>query len=491
VDGLVALVVVVVTDISERRRSALASHRLAAIVESSGDAIVSMDMAGTITSWNRGAEEILGSTAADMVGTSILQLVPPGRQEEEPTILEAITRGESVKQFETLRQTRDGRLIDVSITASPIKDATGAVVGVSKVTRDITERKQAATALREERERARNRRAAAARRSRRRRRRVSRAVCDQPAADVDLRLVTWRFLEVNDAAVQHYGYGRAEFLAMTIREIRPPEDVERLVADLDQAREPWLGPRAWRHRLKSGEVIDVEITSHTITFAGQTAALVVAQDITTRKRAEDAQRASETRYRTLFDYAPDGIVIADRNSYYLDANASICRMLGYTRDEFVGLHASDIVVPEEIRHIGSALRTIVGASDYQREWQFRRKDGSTFAADVIATSMPDGNLLAVIRDVTERNRSVEASGRPKNACGSRENAEVGIWDMDYATGALEWSTILEAQYGCGPVGSATSRRGWSCSLPTTARRFWRRRARRSSAATISRLHRTL
>ena len=77
VDGSVALVVVVVTDISERRRAALASHRLAAIVESSSDAIVSMDMAGTITSWNRGAEEILGSSASDMVGTSILQLIRP------------------------------------------------------------------------------------------------------------------------------------------------------------------------------------------------------------------------------------------------------------------------------------------------------------------------------------------------------------------------------------------------------------------------------
>ena len=461
VDGSVALVVVVVTDISERRRSALASHRLAAIVESSGDAIVSMDMAGTITSWNRGAEEILGSTASDMVGTSILQLIPPGRQKEEPTILEAITRGESVKQFETLRQTRDGRLIDVSITASPIKDATGAVVGVSKVTRDITERKQAATALREERERAEQESRRSAEVSAQAETEFRALFAANPLPMWIYDVATWRFLEVNDAAVQHYGYGRAEFLAMTIREIRPPEDVERLVADRDDPREPWLAPRAWRHRLKSGEVIDVEITSHTITFAGQTAALVVAQDITTRKRAEEAQRASETRYRTLFDYAPDGIVIADRNSYYLDANASMCRMLGYTRDEFVGLHATDIVVPEEIRHIGSALRAIVGPSDYHREWQFRRKDGSTFAADVIATSMPDGNLLAVIRDVTERNRSIEALRATEERMRfALENAEVGIWDMDYTTGALEWSTILEAQYGLPPGGFGGTLEAW-------------------------------
>src|SRR6185369_14597135 len=118
---------------------------------------------------------------------------------------------------------------------------------------------------------------------------------------------------------------------------------------------------------------------------------------------------------------------------------------------FVGLHATDIVVPEETRHIGSALRTIVGPSDYQREWQFRRKDGSTFAADVIATSMPDGNLLAMIRDVTERNRSIEALRATEERMRfALENAEVGIWDMDYTAGALEWSTILEEQYGLLP-----------------------------------------
>jgi two-component system, cell cycle sensor histidine kinase and response regulator CckA len=123
-----------------------------------------------------------------------------------------------------------------------------------------------------------------------------------------------------------------------------------------------------------------------------------------RDRVEEARRASEERYRTLFDYAPDGIVIADPNSYYLDANASICRMLGYTHDEFIRLHASDIVVQSEVEHIGPALSAIKVGSDYHREWQFRRKDDSVFTAEVIATAMPDGNLLGLIRDITERKR---------------------------------------------------------------------------------------
>jgi PAS domain S-box-containing protein len=122
-------------------------------------------------------------------------------------------------------------------------------------------------------------------------------------------------------------------------------------------------------------------------------------------RAEATRRAIEERYHTLFDQAPDGIVIADSESNYLDANASMCRMLGYTRDELIGLHASDIVEQSEVEHIGAALTVIEAKSEYQREWQFRRKDGSVFPGDVIATVMPDGNLLGMIRDITERKQA--------------------------------------------------------------------------------------
>jgi PAS domain S-box-containing protein len=123
------------------------------------------------------------------------------------------------------------------------------------------------------------------------------------------------------------------------------------------------------------------------------------------KRVEEALRTSEGRYRTLFAYAPDGILIADSNSTYIDANATACEMLGYTRDELIGLNAIDIVVRSEVPHIASALNVIKAKSDYHREWKFRRKDGSVFEAEVIATMMPDGNLLGMLRDITDRKRS--------------------------------------------------------------------------------------
>ena len=138
-----------IRDITERRQAEMVSIRMAAIVESSDDAIIGKDLNGIITSWNKGAEKVLGYAAGEMLGTSILRLIPADRRGEENQILEKIKRGESVEHFETRRQTRDGRLIDVSVTVSPIKDAGGKVVGVSKVARDITERKAAEKKIRQ------------------------------------------------------------------------------------------------------------------------------------------------------------------------------------------------------------------------------------------------------------------------------------------------------------------------------------------------------
>ena len=142
-DGRLVRLIGIATDITERKQTNLASLRLAAIVEFSDDAIIGKDLNGIITSWNNGAERVFGYTSDEMVGTSIMRLIPANRQDEEAHILGKIRKGESVEHFETLRQTKNGRLIDISVTASPIKDIAGKVIGVSKVARNITERKRA------------------------------------------------------------------------------------------------------------------------------------------------------------------------------------------------------------------------------------------------------------------------------------------------------------------------------------------------------------
>lgn len=281
--------------LTERKREEAAVAELAAIIESSDDAIIGKDLQGIITSWNAGAEKMFGYTPSEMIGASIRRLIPLARQTEEAKILGQIKRGESVRHFETVRVRKDGSTVDVSVAVSAIKNRTGKIVGASKVVRDITE----------------------------------------------------------------------------------------------------------------------------------------------RKNSEEAWRTSEARYRALFEYAADGIVIADPESYYIDANASACRMLGYTRGELVGLHAKDIVTQTEVAHIETALEMIKASSAYHREWQFRRKDGSVFLADVMATMMPDGNLLGMVRDITERRRTETAFAASELRYRRLfESAKDGILILDAETGMV-------------------------------------------------------
>jgi PAS domain S-box-containing protein len=129
-------------DITERKLGEEATLRLAAIIASSDDAIISKDLDGTITSWNGGAERIFGYLAAEIIGKSIMILIPPDRQKEEETILGRIGRGERVEQYQTVRQHKDGSLIHISLSISQVRNAQGKVIGVSKIARDITEHKR-------------------------------------------------------------------------------------------------------------------------------------------------------------------------------------------------------------------------------------------------------------------------------------------------------------------------------------------------------------
>jgi PAS domain S-box-containing protein len=135
-------------DVTDLKEAEAASRRLAAIVESSDDAIISTDLNGVITSWNRGAERLLGYPAEEIIGQSVSVLLPSDRNNEEPGIIYRIREGERIDHYETVRQRKDGSLVEVSLTVSPIKDGGGRIIGVSKIARDISQRKRAEEALR-------------------------------------------------------------------------------------------------------------------------------------------------------------------------------------------------------------------------------------------------------------------------------------------------------------------------------------------------------
>src|SRR5262249_35665743 len=135
----------VARDISERKRwqtAQVAQSFLGSLVECADDAIISKNLEGIVTSWNAGAERLFGYTAREMIGKPILTLIPPERLDEEPEILKRIRRGERIAHYETKRMRKDGSLVDISLTVSPIRDSLGQIIGASKIARDITEIKR-------------------------------------------------------------------------------------------------------------------------------------------------------------------------------------------------------------------------------------------------------------------------------------------------------------------------------------------------------------
>lgn len=149
VEGRIIGGINMLVDITDRKAAERTSLLLSAIVDSSDDAIISKNLNGIITSWNKGAERLFGYTAGEVVGKPITILIPPDRLQEEPNILDRLKRGERVDHFETIRVRKDGSKLNISLTISPVKDSWGIIIGASKIARDITDRKRTEAALRE------------------------------------------------------------------------------------------------------------------------------------------------------------------------------------------------------------------------------------------------------------------------------------------------------------------------------------------------------
>lgn len=167
-------------------------------------------------------------------------------------------------------------------------------------------------------------------------------------------LETLRFLAVNDAAIEKYGYSRAEFENMTLFDIRPADEFDRLKANLTQPRTALQHSDGWKHKLKDGTIIDVEISSHTLNLAERPAALVVAREVTDRKRAEEALAASEEKYRGLLESLDSVIALIDADGRFWYMNEIGARALGATPDRIVGQTMADLF-PEPVASLQLGL----------------------------------------------------------------------------------------------------------------------------------------
>ncbi len=216
-----------------------------------------------------------------------------------------------------------------------------------------------------------------------------------------------RFLAVNDMAVEQYGYSREEFLSMTIKDIRLPEDVESLVASVRAPRQMIEHSGVWRHRAKDGRILYVEITSHSLEFSGRPAVLVMASDITKRRQDQEALIAAEAKYRGLVEQSLVGTYIIQRDRFAY-VNPKLAEIFGYTPEEIVrSKRVSDLVAPEDQDKVRENIRQRLEGEIQSLQYQFHglRKDGCRIAVEVHGSEMEFNGAPAIIGsllDVTKR-----------------------------------------------------------------------------------------
>jgi PAS domain S-box-containing protein len=416
------------SEIASRRRAQEIAEHLASVVESSDDAIISKTLDGTITAWNRGAEKVFGYSSAEAVGRSMALLLPPDRAEEESGILARLKCGESVQHFETVRVRKDGKKIDVSVTISPIREATGAIVGASKIARDITPRKLKEELLRESEDR-------------------FRLFIEHAPAALAMFDREMRYLQVSRRWRTDYGLGEREMHGVSHYEVFP------------ELPERW---KEVHRRVLAGEVLrgehdrldrsdgSVQWISWEIRpwhdGMGEIAGLVIfSEEITERKRAEQGLRDSEEKLRLALDGARLGTWEWDLKTERLAGSPLSFALFGLPADtDFnFGMFLS-LIHPDDRARVDEAMkRTLTEHSEYNVEYRVVWPDGAErwIAAKGRAYQNDAGENFRVggiLFDVTERRQALAALRESEERFQAMANGIPQLAHMAGADGAFSW-----------------------------------------------------
>jgi len=410
-----------VRDITGRKQGEAASIRLASIVDSSDDAIIGKDLNSIITSWNNGAKRIFGYTASEMVGTSVMRLIPSERQDEENQILTKIKRGESVKHFETLRQAKDGRLIAVSVTVSPIKDAKGKVIGVSKVARDISGQRGTEDALRESEAK-------------------FRALFDA-AHDAIFLLHNGVIADCNASGLKLYGVTREQLIGQSPALVSPPtqpdgrDSQEKALEIIQRAMTGEPQVFEWVNQKSDGTPIYVDVSVSRFELRGEPYLQAIARDSTERKLAQNEKERVGRQMHLLLESAVEGIYGVDLEGRCTFINRAASEMLGCKAEQAMGR------IMHELKHHhrkdGSAypfeecptFRALQNQeSSHVEDEVYWRADGTSFPVEYDSRPILDGATVigAVITftDITERKKAEEILRSVSKSKKGRQNKKV-------------------------------------------------------------------
>ncbi|MBI2957137.1 MAG: PAS domain S-box protein, partial [Acidobacteria bacterium] len=265
-------------------------------------------------------------------------------------------------------------------------------------------------------------------------------------------LKTLAFLEVNEAAVRQYGYSREEFLRMTIKDIRPPEDIPRLLKEVARRKKGVNRAGVWRHRKKDGSVLEVEITSHALAFGGRRAKLVVAYDITAQRQAEREAEQRATHLRALIENSPLAIVVLDSKHRVQLCNPAFERLFGWRQKEIVGTALDEFIAPAGKEEEASGFtRRILRGEAVHATTQRRRKDGRVVEVEVHGVPLlVEGRLTGVLglyQDITERRRAEQERARllaqEQATRAEAQAAEQRFRDLVEGLDAIVWQADAE------------------------------------------------
>ncbi|PKL85072.1 MAG: hypothetical protein CVV22_09605 [Ignavibacteriae bacterium HGW-Ignavibacteriae-1] len=222
---------------------------------------------------------------------------------------------------------------------------------------------------------------------------------------------TLGFLEVNEAAIKHYGYSREEFLSMTLQDIRPEEDIDLLMKKIKETRDTHNSSGGWRHLKKNGEIIEVEIYAYTVSFHDRNARHVTINDITERNRAEEALRRTGKYYQTLIEKAPDGIVLVGLDGKINYASPSTLKIFGYEDNAALFPDPNESTHPDDLPHVLATIGEIFENPSKVAtiEYRFKKKDGSwNWIESTFTNQFAEPGIESIVinfRDVTDRKKA--------------------------------------------------------------------------------------
>ncbi len=359
-EGRIVRYIAVKQDVTERRAAEEMQQFLAAIVASSTDAIIGTKLDGTIFSWNEGAVAIYGYRACEAVGKPVTMLSPAHRQEESFRILDRIQAGETISRFETVRLRKGGLPIDACLTVSPIRNATGTLVGAASITRDISESRRADRAMRNAAER-------------------FRALFERSLDCLYIHDFDGNFLDANPAALKLTGYDREDICSLDFASLLSAEQLPNISRVLQELKSTGAQKEAieFRLRCKSGEFVDVETKAAVIPVEGTSGAILgIARDITERKQAQQALEESEERFRIMADGCPTPMWVTDAEGGVRFVNRAYREFFGTTYEQVEGGKWQPLLHPDDAEEYLAQFQSAMSETKaFRAEGRVRRGDG--------------------------------------------------------------------------------------------------------------------